>query len=236
MSLERQTRLRPLRRAMLVGMAAVGVDLAAVGALARRVRAEEITRVPRDSERVGAENAAGDLQRAVLHEEDSANPDGLSFAGTAAWTAETVPARANRPSETVVRADVAIPDRQLTLKWTLRRNDDRSLPASHTVELIFALPPNFDHHGIQSVPGVLAKKSEHMRGVPLQGSVAKVTAGYFLIGLSALQRPANIELLKRMPWFDVPIVYDDGRRAILAFEKGIVGQRAFDEVFAAWDQ
>ena len=46
----------------------------------------------------------------------------------------------------------------------------------------------------------------------------------------------NIELLKTRPWFDVPIVYTDGRRAILAVEKGNPGDRAFNDAFAAWKQ
>jgi hypothetical protein len=40
--------------------------------------------------------------------------------------------------------------------------------------------------------------------------------------------------LKERAWFDVPIIYEDGRRAILAFEKGSTGKRAFDEAFAKW--
>ena len=38
------------------------------------------------------------------------------------------------------------------------------------------------------------------------------------------------------PPFDVPIVYTDGRRAILAVEKGTPGERAFKEAFAAWGE
>src|SRR5262249_57331108 len=44
----------------------------------------------------------------------------------------------------------------------------------------------------------------------------------------------NITLLKEKPWFDIPIVYTDGRRAILAIEKGRSGERAFGQAFAAW--
>ena len=51
------------------------------------------------------------------------------------------------------------------------------------------------------MPGVLMKQNEQARGVPLAGLAVKVTNGYFLIGLSAvdvdLQR--NLELLKERP-------------------------------------
>jgi hypothetical protein len=66
----------------------------------------------------------------------------------------------------------------------------------------------------------------------------KVTNGFFLIGLSAvdvdLQR--NIDLLKQRAWFDIPIVYNTGKRAILAVEKGTPGGRVFEEAFRAWGQ
>jgi hypothetical protein len=37
-------------------------------------------------------------------------------------------------------------------------------------------------------------------------------------------------------WFDIPIVYINGVRAILAMEKGSQGDRTFAEVFAAWEK
>jgi hypothetical protein len=46
----------------------------------------------------------------------------------------------------------------------------------------------------------------------------------------------NIQHLKERSWFDIPAVYSDGRRAIIAIEKGIGGERAFSEAFATWGQ
>ena len=119
----------------------------------------------------------------------------------------------------------------------MRRNTDKSLPATHTVELEFELPDDYQHGGIQSVPGMLAKASENERGMPLAGLSVKVKSGYFMIGLSAVETESrrNIMLLKERSWLDVPIVYTDTRRAILAIEKGEAGARAFDAAFAAWE-
>jgi hypothetical protein len=57
-----------------------------------------------------------------------------------------------------------------------------------------------------------------------------------LIGLSATDpnRQRNIQLLKESSWIDIPIIYTDGRRSILAMEKGSSGDRAFAEAFGAW--
>ena len=124
----------------------------------------------------------------------------------------------------------------MTVVLTLRRNTDKDLPASHTVEIVFTLPADFPHGSIANIPGVLMKQGESTRGIPLAGLAVKVTTNFFLIGLSSIDSDMqrNIQLLKERPWFDIPIVYGDGQRALIAIEKGTPGDRAFAEAFAAW--
>jgi hypothetical protein len=73
---------------------------------------------------------------------------------------------------------------------------------------------------------------------PLNGLAVKVTSGFFLLGLSAKETETqrNLELLKERSWFDIPVVYNNGRRAIIAVEKGASGERALAEAFKAWGQ
>ena len=82
------------------------------------------------------------------------------------------------------------------------------------------------------------KQSEHTRGTPLAGLAVKVTAGFFMIGLSNVDadQERNIQLLKERAWLDISLVYGNNRRAILAIEKGAPGERAFAEAFKAWGQ
>jgi hypothetical protein len=103
---------------------------------------------------------------------------------------------------------------------------------------MFNLPADFPFGGINNVPGILMKQAEQTRGAPLSGLAVKVTAGFFLIGLSAVdtEMQRNIQLLKERAWFDIPVVYNNGRRAILAVEKGNPGDKAFNDAFAAWKQ
>jgi hypothetical protein len=175
--------------------------------------------------------------RGMLYEEDPRDTAGKSSQGTVVWRTETFSLGTSRPDEVMVCADIRIPDRKMKIKWSLLRNDDKSLPVSHTIEVALALPPNFPHVGVQNVPGFLMKESEQARGVPLLSFSIKVTAGYFVIGLSAVdaEMQRNVALLKNGPWFAVPIVYNDGRRAILAVEKGVPGERVFNDAFAAWE-
>jgi hypothetical protein len=182
--------------------------------------------------------AAAVAQKVVLYDEDPGDPQGKRYVGSALWRTETISPGPGLAPELAIRADIEIPERKLRMTWSLRRNTDKALPASHTIEIMFTLPADFPEGGINNVPGVLMKQNEQARGVPLAGLAVKVTNGYFLNGLSAvdvdLQR--NIQLLKERDWFDIPLVYTSGKRAILALEKGTPGTRAFEEAFRAWGQ
>jgi len=195
-------------------------------------------RVPQEQTEQGAARQAGPAvaQRVVLYEEDPNDPQGKRYVGSAIWRTETVSPGPGLAPELAVRADVEIPERRITVTWSLRRNTDPALPASHTIEIMFNLPADFAGGGISNVPGVLMKQSEQARGTPLAGLAVKVTNGFFLIGLSAVDadQQRNVQLLKERDWFDIPIVYTNGGRAILAMEKGTPGERAFSEAFAAW--
>jgi hypothetical protein len=182
--------------------------------------------------------AAAVAQKVVLYDEEPGDPKGRRYVGSAIWRTETVSPGPGLAPELAVRADVEIPERHMRLTWSLRRNTDKALPASHTIEIQFTLPADFDQGSIGNVPGVLMKTGEQARGIPLAGLAVKVTNGYFLIGLSAvdIDKQRNVQMLKDRDWLDIPIVYTSGKRAILAIEKGTPGQRVFDEAFRAWGE
>lgn len=197
---------------------------------------------PKIADRVGqaapSEEVAPVAQRAVLYDEDPNNPQGKQYVGTVVWRTEQIKASGNQPADIAVRADIEVPEAKFKMTMSFRRNTDKTLPASHTAELTFVLPSDFNGGGVSNVPGILMKTSEQARGTPLAGLAVKVTDGFFLIGLSNVDadRARNIALLKDRPWFDVPLVYNNQRRAIVAIEKGEPGQRAFAKAFAAWGE
>ncbi len=197
---------------------------------------------PKIPDRVGqpssSENIAPVAQRVVLYDEDPGDPKGRQYVGTVIWRTEPVKASGNQKPDIAVRADIEIPDRKFKMTMSFRRNTDSSLPASHTAELTFILPQDFSGGGVSNVPGILMKSNEQARGTPLAGLAVKVTDGFFLVGLSNVDsdRARNLQLLKERSWFDVPLVYVNQRRAIIAIEKGAPGERAFNEAFAAWGE
>jgi hypothetical protein len=174
----------------------------------------------------------------VLYEEDPNDSNGKRYAGTVVWSLENVPAGPGQPMDKAIRGDISIPERNMMVTLTIRRNTDKDLPSSHTVSINFTLPTDFSRGGIQEIRGLLMKTSQSTRGVALAGKSVKVTTGFFLIGLSATEGDVqrNIQMLKERDWFDIAIVYNDNRRAILAVEKGPQGDRVFSDAFAAWRQ
>jgi hypothetical protein len=171
-------------------------------------------------------------QRAALYEEDPADDSGKRYAGSVVWETE----RASPDQPLAVRAQLEIPERQLSMTMSVRPNPDKTLSASLSVEIVFKVPEDFPFGGISNVLGIVMKESEDMRGAPLAIAGIKITSGVFLIGLSATDsdKKSNQEMLDDRPWFDIPIVYENKGRAILAIEKGPPGEAAFKEAFATW--
>jgi hypothetical protein len=197
---------------------------------------------PKIPDRVGQPSSSDQVapvaQRVVLYDEDPSDPKGKQYVGSVIWRTEPIKASGNQKADLAVRADIEIPDRKFKMTMSFRRNTDPSLPASHTAELTFVLPPDFSGGGVSNVPGILMKSNEQARGTPLAGLAVKVTDGFFLVGLSNVDadRSRNLQLLKERSWFDVPLVYTNQRRAIIAIEKGAPGERAFNDAFAAWGE
>jgi hypothetical protein len=250
----------PFKSAIAVGVVLILVGAAilwgksVVSSVSGLFRSQPVAEAPKDNstplskpkipDRVGqpqtssSEPVAPVAQRVVLYDEDPSDPKGKQFVGSVVWRTEPIKATGNQKPDIAVRADIEIPDRKFKMTMSFRRNTDSSLPASHTAELTFILPQDFSGGGVGNVPGILMKSNEQARGTPLAGLAVKVTEGFFLVGLSNVDadRARNVQLLKERSWFDVPLVYSNQRRAIIAIEKGAPGERAFNDAFAAWGE
>jgi hypothetical protein len=183
-----------------------------------------------------AEPAPLVAQAALLYEEDPSDPNGKQYSGTVTWQADSTSPREGLAPDIVVKADLAIPQRQMSVAMSFRRNTDQTVSASHVFELRFNVPSDPPHGEISKVQGLALKQSEKVRGSLLAGQTLKVMPGYFLVTLSSVQpdMQRNLKLLKEDPWFDIMFLYSNGNRAILAIEKGTAGEKAFAQAFGQW--
>ncbi len=172
----------------------------------------------------------------ALYEQEAADAPAKRYVGAVTWSAEQEPAGSGAQPVLALRGNIVIPEKHMAVLFLIRRNTDRSLPATHTIDIMFKLPPDFPGRGIANVAGVMLKPNEQSRGTALAGLVAKVTDSYFLFGLSAIEGDAklNVDLLRDGKWLDILIIYGSGARAVLTVEKGASGDHAFKEALAAW--
>lgn len=185
-----------------------------------------------------AEAPAAASQRAILYEETPDRQSGSAFVGTATWSLDPGIAEGGHPRQTALIANVDIPGRKLHLKMTIKRNTDQTLPASHTIDLQFTLPSDFANGGIANVPGILFKPTEEAGGQALAALSVRVMDNFFLIGLSnnPAEQAKNLAALRDNSWVDLPILYDNGRRAVLTLGKGQAGTKDFEQAMAAWQE
>jgi hypothetical protein len=141
-------------------------------------------------------------------------------------------------SEAVIKGQLDVPGRSLSMNLLIKRNHDESLPASHIIELVFQLPKDFSGGNVSEVSRFVMKSSEQGRGEGLIAVPAKISDGNFLIALNNLEQAlvTNNKLLLESTWIDVPLGYTTGRRALVTLEKGEQGDKIFRQAFADWDK
>lgn len=175
-------------------------------------------------------------QKAIFYEERTSTAQGSAEPGNIVWSLVQESPGGDLPPEPAIRAEATIPGKDIQLRMTIRRNTDQTLPASHIIEMIFLTPDGFEGGGVDNILRVAMKSSEQDAGSPLIGIPAKIADGFFLVALNDTKadEDANMTLLRGQDWIDVPVVYKTGRRALLTMEKGIPGEKVFDEAIKAW--
>lgn len=201
-----------------------------------QVAPDGATAQPAQSEDVDSGSAVAVAQKAIFYEERTTASEGSAEPGTTVWSLVQESPGADLPPEPAIRAQVSVPDKDVQLRMTIRRNADESLPASHIIEMIFLTPENFQGGGIENILRIALKGSEQEAGNPLIGIPVKIADGFFLVALndSKAETEANLTLLRRQSWIDVPVVYKSGRRALFTMEKGVPGDKVFEEALKAW--
>ncbi|NEJ21268.1 hypothetical protein GR247_13945 [Rhizobium leguminosarum] len=177
----------------------------------------------------------GSSQKMFLYEERIGQSSPTAIEGSVVWSVQHE-ARQDGRQEATVQGNVTVPERNLSALVTFKRNSDPSLPASHLVEIVFSVPPNFEGGSIDSVQRISMKRTEQDRGDALIAVPAKITDDFHMIALNDYPdaRKANLDLMSTRNWIDIPITYRNGRRALLTMEKGGTGTDAFNTAIKEW--
>jgi hypothetical protein len=158
-----------------------------------------------------------------------------TFLGTVTWRVENVASGPDEPLRTAVEAEIDVPEEKVQATVTIQKNFDGTLPASHTVKLMFVVPPDSPLGNIKQISALQMRQEDTPTGEPLKGITVPIMENSFLIGLAKGDAEAsNLDLLRSREWLDVPILLNNGHIAKLTFEKGPSGQRALDDAMASW--
>ncbi|MDP2121063.1 MAG: hypothetical protein Q8K28_14290 [Hoeflea sp.] len=177
----------------------------------------------------------GVTQKMILYEERLGQQSLEVKEGTVVWTLVSEPS-GDGPDEQVIRGEINNPDKGLSALITIKRNTDPSLPASHIIEMVFALPPDFEGGSIDQLQRIAMKQTEADQGNPLIAVPAKITQDFYMVALNDLAeaRNANNDLMRQRNWIDIPVVYANGRQALITLEKGASGTEVFNQALDAW--
>jgi hypothetical protein len=158
-----------------------------------------------------------------------------TYEGTVIWRVENVSSGSGQPPMMAVHADVDVPGDKLKVAMTLQKNNDPSLPASHTITIDFQVKPDTATGGIKQI-GVPQMRADNVpSGEPLVGVPVPTVENSFLVGLSrGTAEATNLDLLRQRAWVDIPIMLNTGKIAKLTFEKGTTGSRAIDDAINSW--
>ncbi|OLY48931.1 hypothetical protein [Bartonella apis] len=185
----------------------------------------------------GAANPQEQPGEATFYQARTDQQDEKVETGSVQWSVVKDKATAQHPEEIAVRGNVTIPDEKLSLRLTLRRNTDPSLPAAYLIEAIFIVPDDFEGKAIDNVHELTFKDSEQAPGQQLTGTVeAKIDDDFFLFALSGANpfRDRNLQLMKQLGWIRLVITDKNKRVSELTFSKGPNGEAIFNQVIDSW--
>jgi hypothetical protein len=174
-------------------------------------------------------------EKLFLYEERIGQATPVAVPGSISWTA----VRENGPDgkpDPQIQGRINVPERGISALLTVKRNTDNSLPASHIIEVVFSVPPDFEGGAIENLQRIAMKRTEQDRGDPLVAVTAKVTDDTYLVALNDFEDVVkrNMELLSTRGWIDIPITYRNGRRALITLDKGTTGGNVFQQVMREW--
>ncbi len=182
-----------------------------------------------------ASPAATDSYRAAVLVQAPSEPGGVkTYLGKAAWRRDSVNRGPNQQLSSAIRVDIDIPDAHFKMSMVMEKNYEAALSVSHTLTFRFEPAANSPIGNIKAINMPEMRRDDAPKGSALQGLPVDVAPNDFLVGLASASEAQNLELLKGVNWFDIPMSLADGRVAKVTFEKGAVGEKIMSDALAEW--
>ncbi len=252
------------RLAIILGALALVVTLVGISAWKLRDRPEDLAQLApapevadqqsggKIGERVGAGAGAGQAARngatapggsptapiayraAILLQAPS-EPGGVkTYIGTVVWRRNSANRGPNQQLASAVRADIDIPDARFKISMTMEKNYEAALSVSHTFTIRFEPGADSPIGDVKAINMPEMRRDDAPKGSALQGLPVDIAPNVFLVGLASAAEAQNMELLRSVNWFDLPMSLAAGRVAKVTFEKGAGGDRILSDVLAEW--
>ncbi|MFO1183523.1 MAG: hypothetical protein U1E56_01895 [Bauldia sp.] len=124
----------------------------------------------------------------------------------------------------------------LRVQLVLRKNTEKALGARAIVEVAVSATAKEVGGGIVAIAQPMVRNKEAATAEPLVGLARKVIDDLFWVSLSDEDKDAvtNLENLKGSAFFELPLTYKSGEKAVLSLAKGAPGMAAFEAALAAW--
>ncbi len=153
------------------------------------------------------------------------------FEGRSIWTFAP---DAGLKGQKSLRAAIEFPAANFAIDFSVGRNTDPALNASHTVMVIF--DPKNGIENIREMSAVEWRERENQTGAVLAGIIVPVQDNVFMIGLDKTEaaQTRNLDLLRTQKWMVFEIRLTNGRRGAILVEKGANGEKAINEALAEW--
>lgn len=151
------------------------------------------------------------------------------------WRLENVGGGPGEPVSMAIRGDMDAVDAGLRMTIILRKNNDPTLSASHTINILFKPGANSPVGDVKAIGPIQMRRADAQSGEKVLGIPVPISSNYFLIGLMPGEpETRNIQLLRSLSVIDLPLQFSDGRIATINMIKGSSGERVFAEAIDSW--
>jgi len=150
-----------------------------------------------------------------------------AVAGTVDWVL------VSDPDGTRIEIRIDIPSRGLQVVLGMRKAPDAATDVSHTMDVVVTVPADDAARALQSIAQFAGKTTEDAIGTTIVAQSSTVAPGHLRLDLAAGSERQNLLQLRR-DWFDLGLVYANGERALLTFNKGSQGHEVMRQALAAW--